>query len=354
MNTQPTLRSVIDQLVAESFAIPEEYEQLVTRLKIEKKEAGSPWYVRLFAGLSAWIAAVFFISFLFEADILQNEESGMVLGLLFCAIAVGLNRRGPRNGFWGQLGLALSLSGQVLFIMGLGRLWDEVVPVALALISLEILLIWAYQDRLHRFIATVVVTGAILTMIVDTEFYEAVHLLILALAAGVFLRFRRESDLLVSGWDELARPLGYGAAVSLLGVLILPLVEEFDVQWWWITAVLLLVVLLFLVSQIAADLGLSLGSGAMTWLLAGCVALLAPAVRTPGILGAFLLLLLGFWRSNRLLAGLAAVFLLFYLGAYYYSLEWTLLVKSFALIATGAILFLLRFILLRFNRGGAL
>lgn len=351
MNTQPPLRDVLDQLRAEGFALPDEYGNVVTEMEFETSEPASPWYVRLFVGLSAWIAAVFLIEFLFATELLQDDAGRILIGLVFCAIAVGLNRMAARNDFLEQLGLALSLAGQVLFVIGLHSLLDEVAPVALALIILEIVLIWAYHDRLHRFISTVVITGAVLAVLLDVEAFEMVHAVIFVLAAGAFLLYRRENHLLLSGLGDLIQPVSYGVAVSLLGTLILPLVEGFEVQRWWITAGLLLAVLLFLVSQIAADLGLGLRSGAVPWLLAGCVVLLAPAVRMPGILGALIVLLLGFWRNNQLLIGLAAVFLVFYLGAYYYSLEWTLLVKSFALMGTGAILFVLRYVLLRFARG---
>ncbi|HEY83753.1 MAG TPA: DUF4401 domain-containing protein [Chloroflexi bacterium] len=342
------------QLADEGFALPDDYENTISGLELETQEPGAPWYVRLFAGLSAWIAALFLIAFLFTANILQEDESAIFAGLLFCAIAVGLKRPGSRNDFLEQLGLALSLAGQVLFVVGLGSLWEEVVPVALALIVLEILLLWAYPDILHRFISTIIIVGALLAIILNQDMLEATHILIFALSVIAFILYWQENRLLLTGLRELTRPVSYGIAVSLLGLLILPLIEDADVRWWQLTAALLLGVLLFLVWQIAADLGLASRSEVMIWLAAGCVALFIPAIRMPGILGALIILLLGFWRNNRLLIGLASVFLVFYLGAIYYVLEWTLLEKSFALLVTGLVLFLLRYVLLRFTEGDAI
>ncbi len=352
MNTSLTLRETLTQLAAEGIALPDDYENVITGLQLEKKVVGSPWYLRLFVGLSAWIAAILFVAFLFTANVLQNEESGLIWGLLVCAFAVGLHRFGPRNDFLSQFGLALSLVGQLLFLIGLFGLSNmEIVSIALGMIILELVLLWAYNAQLHQMISTLVILGAILAILFDLEFTVGVHLFIFGLAAGVMALSYKKNHLLVAGFEGPAKSASYGLAVFLLGLLLLPLLEYFDL--WWITAVLLLAVLLFLVLQIAADLGLDLHRGAVLWLCIGCVLLLIPAVRMPGILGALLILLLGFWRNARLLIGLAAAFLLFYLGAYYYSLQWTLLVKSFALMGTGAILFLLRYILLRFARGGA-
>ena len=49
------------------------------------------------------------------------------------------------------------------------------------------------------------------------------------------------------------------------------------------------------------------------------------------------------WRSSGLMTGLAAAFLLFFLGAYYYNLDLTLDEKSYILAGTGGVLFLARF-----------
>lgn len=353
MNTPLTLRDTLTQLTSEGFALPDDYENVITGLKLEKKESSLPWYLRLFVGASAWVTAILFSAFLFTTNIIQNEESGFVWGLLFCAVAVGLHRLGPRNDFLSQFCLALSMTGQILVLIGLFSLFNhQILPTALGMIVLEIILLWVYDVRLHQIISTLVIPGAILAILVDLEFTTGIHLLIFWLGAGVVALSNTENHLLIAGLEGPMKAASYGFAVFLLGLLLLPLLELFDL-WWGITAVLLLAVLLFLVFKIAADLGLDLHRDAVLWLVVGGVLLLVPAVRMPGILGAFIILLLGFWRNNRLLMGLAATFLLFYLGAYYYSLQWTLLVKSFALMGTGAVLFLLRFIVLRFARGGA-
>jgi hypothetical protein len=352
MKTKQDLGDIFYQLAVEGYVLPEAYESIVSGLDTEKGQPNSPWYVRLFVGISAWLSTILFIAFLFIANITQIVDGGLFWGLAFCAIAVGLNRLGPRSDFLGQLGLALSLVGQILFVTGFTSRLEEIALIALFLIILETALIWMYHDGIHRFVSTLVIVGSILVMLFDLDLFEMVHVLVFVLAIAVFLVFKYKNRLLLSHVADLVQPVGYGATVALLGMLILPLTLEFDAEHWWITAILLWGVLLFLVFRIVANLGHSLNSGAVPWLLIGCVVLVIPAIRMPGILGALLILLLGFWRSDRLLLGLAAVFLVFYLGAYYYSLEWTLLIKSLALTGTGLILLTLRYVLLRFTRGG--
>jgi hypothetical protein len=169
MEPQLTLREVLEQLSVEST------EENLLDLDTVAMRPDSPWYVRLFVGVSAWLAAIFLLGFLFMASILQSGEGTIVVGLVFCAVAVGINRAIPRNDFLGQLALALSLAGQVLLIVGLGELGKSPTEIALTLIILEGALIWLYQDRVHRFISTVVIAGAVLTVIFDFEIFELIH-----------------------------------------------------------------------------------------------------------------------------------------------------------------------------------
>ena len=267
------------------------------------------------------------------------------MGLFLCGVAVALNRLGPANDFLEQLALAFSLTGQTLFTIGFFEIFDEVIPVAMLLIVLEVFLLVAYRDYLHRFISTLVIVGAILAIIADIDVLEILYGFIFGLGlVGVMVSWQ-QYRLWAKGWAEWIAPISSAVIVSFLGLLVLPQIDDLDLGLWWLTALLLLGLLLFLIVEIGRDLGFRPRDPILLALMLACIILFIPAMRMPGILGAIIVLLLGFWRSNRFLLGLAACFLVFYLGAYYYSLTWTLLMKSIVLIATGGILFLLRYAL---------
>jgi uncharacterized membrane protein len=61
-----------------------------------------------------------------------------------------------------------------------------------------------------------------------------------------------------------------------------------------------------------------------------------------------MIVLLGYAAANRVLAGIGLAALVFYLSAYYYTLEETLLYKSAVLAATGLVLLASRWLMLRF------
>jgi hypothetical protein len=211
---------------------------------------------------------------------------------------------------------------------------------------LESILIWLHRDTVLRFLSTLVIVIFFLVLIFDQTTYDSLHVLIFALAIGALTIRLMESRLKLTGLGEMLMPVAGAMTFSFLGILTLPLMDEFNLNWQ-ITAVTFFVLLLFLLSRIALDLGYTLQNRVVIALTIGCVLLLIPALRMPGILAALLVLILGFWRNSRDLMGLAAIFLVFYIWAYYYSLEWTLLAKSLVLLSSGIILLILRYFVVR-------
>jgi uncharacterized membrane protein len=81
--------------------------------------------------------------------------------------------------------------------------------------------------------------------------------------------------------------------------------------------------------------------------LAAAAAVGVASLRAPGIAAGLMIAIIGFSNANRVLVGLGIAALLIYVGAYYYALDVTLLVKSGVLAATGAVLLAARSITLR-------
>ncbi len=346
MKTQFTLREILSQLTDEGLAKPLEQESAIS-VPAETQGSSLPWFVKLFIGIAAWIAAILIASFFFAIGII-DDESALGFGLVFCAAAILLNRAGHRNTFWVQLSLAASLTGQALAIIGLTSVIDDILPVTIVITVLEIILILLHRDAVLRFISTLVVVVFFLILVIDQDVLTSIHALILFLAAGTLLTYLYENQIRLRSLDATLLPVGSAVTFSLLGILILPLVDEFNLRWEF-TAVVLLGMLLYLLWRIGTELGYFLRNRVVIALLVGALLLLIPALRMPGLLAALIVLALGFWRNNQGLVWLAAIFLIFYTWAFYYSLEWTLLVKSLILLASGLVLLGLRFFVVKFT-----
>lgn len=336
-----SLRQVWAQLQAEGLAalLPEP-----GRVPAEEPPAGSHWYVRLFAGLGAWTAALLLLAFLAISEMIQSGGPALAMGLIFCAVAIPIGRGG--GDFRQQLGLSLSLLGQALFAVGLFDALRSEDGAAAGIICLELALLALYPDHTHRVISTLIIIAAGAFLLQPAP----PHGLALGLAAIVVGLAAAEPELQLSAWRKLTDPVGSAAAFGLLAALASsPL--GIDDPWSWISAVALLALLGGAGWMIAADLGRMPGAGQLALALLGALGLGVLSVRVPGVAAACLVLTLGFWRSQRWLMGIAAAFLVFSLGFFYYSLEATLLVKSYALLASGGALLALRWALGRIQEG---
>jgi len=115
----------------------------------------------------------------------------------------------------------------------------------------------------------------------------------------------------------------------------------------WMAEVLAGAVMLYVVWQLLQRLGHRLPEPLAITALVCTVILSAVSIEAPGITAGMMILLLGFAGSNRILMGLGVVSLLFYISAYYYLLDATLLVKAQTLLVTGVVLLLVRWAMLK-------
>ena len=118
-----------------------------------------PWYIGLLLGVSGWVAGIFVLVFTFMAFELRSAASALISGAALVAAAWGLFRADPEGAFASQLGLALSVAGQLALLFGIHEALfkrSESIPgMAFAAFVLELGLIVAIPNRMHRTMSTV-------------------------------------------------------------------------------------------------------------------------------------------------------------------------------------------------------
>lgn len=333
-----TLGTLLDELAQETSSESPTEKALPSALAPAADSEGSPWYVKAMVGVAAWIAAMLLGVFFSLLGVIDTGEQLIGWGVVLIIGAVSLKRWQQQSIFWGQLAFAVVLAGQGLLLVGVGVLSENGTTVALAAIGLEVVLLLLYPDALHRMVSLLAIVGASAFLIYDQGWPQLLHLLLFVITIGTVATWQGEFRLITSRFHAYRTPLGYGFALALFALCSLALTDWYGEIHWWIATALLAAVLLYLGYQVLQDLALSLSSRAALWAFVATILLAIPAYETPGILAAVIVLLLGRWRSNGLLLGIAATFLLFFLSAYYYNLEVTLLNKSYILMGTGAAL----------------
>lgn len=326
-----------------------------------------PLAVRVLLGLGIWIGAGMVAAILDVVDnLLRAGALRFVLGALFLAGAAFFSRRER----WGDVRIHLTIlsvvMGEVLLVSTFPH-DDELALTSFAAMQLGILVL--VSNPLTRFTSTLLAGLSVwLLLNVELELYRGAFfhddVLFLALVAGVVVVWLGRDRLLASRAASLQAPLGYGLAVSVLGMTILGLIVDRPERGFPVFTSPFLVscglfVLCLLTGRhlVRAHQARGGAGGArrvlvMLGLCAGLVAVLAS--RRPELLAALLLLALGHARRERGLYALGLLLLGGLLVWLYYELGTTLLWKSLHLLVTGGVLLVVRHgVLVAFGDPGA-
>jgi hypothetical protein len=372
-----SMAMVLGRLVEEGLAPPDAPARARAALADDALagEAAVPWYVRVAAGVGAWVATAFFVAFLFTAGIEPDEPAALLVGAALVVGAVLLRRRATAE-FARQLALAASFAGQALVVFRVGEATDSLQLAALAALALSAALIVLMPDAPHRFMSAVVGAVAVFTAAVELRLAWGVgapgpdfrvlarggDVAALALVAFAAWTWRADPRRRGAALARVLEPVGHGTVVALLGMLLLdafltPAIAAGarDAARWQLgaaTTVGVAVALCALVVAIARERGLAAREPVLA-AIGGALFLAALTLSTPGIVAAVALLALGFDRRNVVLVGLAALFLIAFTTLYYHSLRLTLLEKSGVLLASGVLLLAAAAYVTRRFRAGA-
>lgn len=328
-------RLQVDGLVEGDHAIPD--------------RIASPWFVRVMLGIAGWIGAFFLLASVGMAFVfvMENGVAAFLLGLACCGTALLLFRAFDGNDFAEQFGLAISLAGQVMIVIGLAQLLPTgEAPFYFVIAAAEALLLVAVPNLLHRALAA---AGAALAFAMGMSLLSLHGLAAPILCLGLALIWL-EPRLWAAG-GSLWRPIGYGLVLALLLVETSGLFDQ--PGWWgmregadawmvrngpWLGRGATAAILVWVAVRIAARESRDLAS--RTVLIAGAAAALFGllALPAPGLASALLVLVLGFAAGNRPLAALGILALFGFVSHFYYSLASTLLEKSGLLAVTGLVL----------------
>jgi len=313
----------------------------------------SPWYVKVLMAFSGWLASLFLFGFLavgFET-ILDSSLSAFITGGIVIGSAYFVLRI-PKNEFVEHIGLALSLAGQALIAWAIFKAFRQDYAVVWGLVATaQMLLAIIMPNFIHRVFSACLSAFAFSISLSNIGAPYIFSSIVMFVVAWLWLNeFRFVKHM------RKIRAIAYGlvlALVQLKGSVLFggtwKLSNSQSSQWIapWMAEVLASTVLLYVVWQLLDRHRQHLSNRMFTMVLVGTVLLCAASMEATGITVGVTIIILGFSSSNRILIGLGVVSLLFYISAYYYLLDITLLDKSFVLFGVGAILLLARWVMLR-------
>ncbi len=319
------------------------------------KKLESPWYVKVLLGFSGWIASLLLLVFMgfLLYEIFDNGSTGLFTGSVVIGIAYGL-LRSAKNEFVEHLALAMSLAGQALLVFAIYGFVDNDKGLFWLLVTLlQMLLVIIIPNFIHRVLTSFAATCSfsILMIRVGLPQFITASVLLMAVVCWVnefkYVRFM-----------NVFRAMGYGLIMPLVlfkaslmyGFLLHDFTGLYDfgelILPRWAGDVMIAVVMLYLVWNILQRYYDDMFEIIPATALLATLLLCAASVEMPGLNVGLAILLLGFLGSNRILAGLGIVAILFFISSYYYFIDTTLLEKSQSLLVIGITLLIIRWLTL--------
>ena len=304
-------------------------------LETPEGHSGSPWYVRAFLALGAWLTAIAIIAFfgVLIALVLDGSDAfeGILatLGIICFGGGLAMLRRPGGGEFRSSFATALAAAGAAMAVAGIGFAAEDVWAAAFASVVLSGIVIAAVPGAILQLLVSGLAVVLIAAALIGEEVPYHLDIAAVALVAGVLL------------WCRPPRVDIRPTAFVLL--LMAPVLAIFD-RWesWsdvpaggWVALAVHIALLVWLVSILWRRQTASGGRAELAVFAGAAVAvcLLLP----PGGSGALVILTLAFVLGSRPLALLGVLLQAYFFWQFYYDLDISLLNKSMLLAAVGVV-----------------
>lgn len=298
--------------------------------------------VKIISMLGGGLGALLFTGFLLGIGMWESAVGMLVLGILFLAGAILLVQH-ANNTFFSSGAIAFLIIGLILFSIGTDRLLDSIAIVCIALLLLSTILYFTSRHSTVLFLLTLVFSGSLLGLVLQTEVPMLMHLYVALLAVALLVWCLAEIPLISKSIriNHTYRPLRMGLVVAFaLFMLLLAWQGLFEIKMpfpWASGLILLFAMLAFTYLNLQR---LRIGEEKRAYWYTCMPLLVLPLIGSPAVVGSFLLILLAFHLRHlpSLLVGIAAF--CFTLFMFYYDLQLTLMEKSGMLLLSAAWFFL--------------
>jgi hypothetical protein len=266
-------------------------------------------------------------------------------------------RRAAEGDFLIQCAMASSLAGQALLAYGVADAmgYEEVELFLGVALAVSLTLLFIYPDRIHRVLMLLLAVGCSSGLLYVYE-NQALIPFFGPLLAGLLLLLQLWTPKLASGrYSHLLQPLTSGLMLGAFGLLMLStlyLLPELGGEFSfyprpWISTLLLGAELLSLTHLIGPAIFEARDSRQQAQIYGLLTLVIALAWNAPGLILGLIVLMLGVHCGRATFVGAGIGFFAFFLAAFFYGIEVSLLTKSYTLAASGAALLLLRWFLIR-------
>ena len=296
--------------------------------------------------LGAFLATIFFLGFIFMADIYDSSAGLVIIGLILLGASFVLSRPKFAGMISGAFSVSFATCGYIMLLIGLAEPLYSEQGIGMAGAVIAGIILVAYENRIITFLATVTAAGCLLFLATDDWGATGAHGYVGITALLLTIWFLFEGTLLKVA--PLLNRRYNGIKTGLIFALLMGAYYLSDFRWWmelerepnWYVSLFLIPLTGLVAWQVLQQFVVE-PKHKLAY-LAGVLTLLLPTVFAPAICAALLVLILS-WRSGyRTGAAIAVIALIYFVSRYYYDLNLTLLTKSIILSVSG-VLFLMAY-----------
>lgn len=292
------------------------------------------------------LATLSFIGFLLTAGLTDSKIGLMIFGVLFISGAIWINWKSDRQILDTSV-ISVYIIGFCLLAFGIShfKVDENVLPVLFVIISAASIIIT--QRYVLSFVSVLIISGSILSLIVINDAYDLIHLYNMLVTLFFTYCVLNEAKIISTSarLSRLYNPLRLGLLFSLLvGLAFVGKrgMVKIDVDFIWLSSAITIPAVIYLVFLVLKILGIiDLKRSLFVYMLS--ILLLIPTAFSPAISGSLLIILLCFFVNYKtgFVSGIIAF--IYFMGQYYYDLNFSLLTKSILLFVTG-VLFIIFFL----------
>ncbi|MBY0377538.1 MAG: DUF4401 domain-containing protein [Gammaproteobacteria bacterium] len=322
----------------------------LTRVILSEYQAREfPVYLKLILSMGAFISAACLIFFLTGVKLIHyNRASEMFIwSMIFMGTALAIwlfsvpNNK-TKHWFFIPFSFALMIAGKLLFVFALSNFWHSAWSMTLGWFMVAAVTYTIYPLSLDRFFSAFAFLSSLFIEIVSNVHFNQGRSLLLD---GVIL-FQFVGAVILLIWTRSNRnysSLAYAFVCSLCSSVLFLCTNKyfFRLSYEELLHSIFFMNLLLTGGLIALFAWVAGGLQKLKTeplLLASIVAVLLGIISVPGVLLSIALLILGYAQHEKPLVILGILLMPVFLFLYYYSLDVSLLQKSFILLGSGAIL----------------
>lgn len=344
------MHNLIEEIKAENQNL-EINEQDLNTIFDKTQNENISWIIRIFAGFGAWLSMLTFMGFLGLAKLFDSGEATLFVGIIFLITSLIFSNKINHHLFLEPLILALGMIGQGLIILATDKLSsnsNDELMISIVILIMAIIVFLFTKSHTQAFLSIIGFGFGILSFLFEFKLFGGIHLFIglfvfafsglLLLENKIFTLFQKYlifyNTIILALGISITGLLATYHLISINKYLLKSSQRSIFFEYGWISSILIIGCSILVIYHLLKELDLE---KIHFIIIFGCLSLLLSLsfFISAGISWSFLVILLGVFRSQKMVLGIGVISFLYFLGLFYYGLHMTFLVKSITLMVSG-------------------